>query len=70
MEKLQSLKHAKVRANSKYVQVHACIDNVRYRFSTKKLVSIKNLLWVEKHYKELVQDYKEHKEKEENCRGK
>ena len=69
MEKLQSLKHAKVRANSKYVQVHACIDNVRYRFSTKKLVSIKNLLWVEKHYKELVQDYKEQKEKEEYCRG-
>ena len=55
MRKFESLKHAKVRANSKYIQIHACIDNVRYRFSTKMLVSAKNLLWVEKHYKELVE---------------
>ena len=53
--RLKSLKHAKIRG--KYIQVHACINNVRYRFSTRKRVSAKNLLWVEANYKMLIDQH-------------
>ncbi|MCI7410417.1 tyrosine-type recombinase/integrase [Helicobacter bilis] len=52
---LGNFKHAKIRG--KYIQVHACINNVRYRFSTRLEVSAKNLLWVENNYMELIQKH-------------
>lgn len=53
---LKNLKHAKVRG--KYIHVDVCIKNVRYRFSTKKAATIKNLVWVEQNYLDLVEKYK------------
>lgn len=62
--KLKSLKHAKIRGNSKYIQVHATIDKVRYRFATNFIVSAKNLLYVENNYLELIDEYNKKKELE------
>lgn len=53
---LKGLRHAKIRG--KYIQVHACINNVRYRFSTRLKVSAKNLLWVENNYMQLIEKHK------------
>lgn len=64
---LKSLRHAKIRG--KYIQVHACINNVRYRFSTRKKVSAKNLLWVEANYKLLIDQHIIETEQNSICMG-
>ena len=56
---MQKYTHAKIRKNSQYIQLEACIKNIRYRFSTKLPVNEKNLEYVETHYKEILQEYRE-----------
>ena len=56
---MQKYTHAKIRKNSQYIQLEACIKNIRYRFSTKLPVNEKNLEYVETHYKEILQKYRE-----------
>ena len=51
-----NLKHAKVRNGR--VHVNACIDNVRYRFSTAKMATAKNLAEVNKNYLWYIEQYK------------
>lgn len=61
---LGNFKHAKIRG--KYIQVHACINNVRYRFSTKLRVTARNLLYVENNYMQLIEKHKQEVEQNNN----
>ncbi|TLD84653.1 tyrosine-type recombinase/integrase [Helicobacter trogontum] len=63
---MKTYKHAKVRNNSQFIQIEACINNVRYRFSTKLLVTKENMDYVEFNYKELIEQYKNQKNIEAN----
>lgn len=49
-------KHAKIRKNSNYIQLHCTIDHVRYRVSTRIPISNENLAYVEKNYIKLISD--------------
>lgn len=63
---MKKYKHAKIRNNSQFIQVEACINNVRYRFSTKLLATQENLDYVELNYKEIIEQYKNQKSIETN----
>lgn len=56
---MQKYTHAKIRKNSQYIQLEACIKNIRYRFSTRLPINERNLEYVETHYKEILQKYRE-----------
>lgn len=56
---MQKYIHAKVRKHSQYIQLEACMNNIRYRFSTRLPVNERNLEYVETHYKEILQEYRE-----------
>ena len=58
---MKSLTHAKIRDG--HIHVSACINNVRYRFSTKLKASAKNLLHVENNYLEYIDRYIKEKER-------
>ena len=56
---MQKYIHAKVRKHSQYIQLEACMNNIRYRFSTRLPINERNLEYVETHYKEILQEYRE-----------
>lgn len=51
-------KHAKVQKSSKYIYIDKCINNTRYRFSTKLAINEKNMDYVESNYRFLLSTYK------------